>query len=85
MTVVDDTIILSPPNTQPITELYAFISVDEHGEGIVSAVIGNIALPLVSGDLHMIEQMRPHARRCAEVKRIELVKFTARETIEQIS
>jgi hypothetical protein len=78
------TIIHTEPNEAVITELYAFLSTDETGEGIVGEMIDGAWTPLVTSKLRIAEKMRPLARHIAEVsgKPVRLVKFTARQEME---
>lgn len=85
VTVIDH----DEPNTQPITELYVFLSRDENGDGILAASLGGLGMvPLVTGDPKNLEFLRPMAMKAAEAcpdKKISLVKFSSREVIEEIT
>lgn len=81
-------IIDNPGNEQPITELYAFVSVDQNGnEGICSTGDSESQMPLVFGYervalkfLPLVEEMAkgvPHMQ-------FKLVKFTNREVLKTI-
>lgn len=67
----------SPRNGWPIRTLYAFLSIDEGGEGICATQLGGIAFPMVVSSPKMLEVMKHQAKRLSELtgKRIELVEF----------
>lgn len=77
----------APKNDKPIPELWAFLSIDPDGtEGIVAHLGSNGWLPLVTGDEANLAAMRMMAREAASLsgRRIRLVKFTARDVLEDI-
>jgi hypothetical protein len=43
------------PNEATITELFAFLSIDETGEGICAAMIGSMATPLVTSKFRIAD------------------------------
>jgi hypothetical protein len=79
----------SPPNEMlRIDELYLFISVDEHGEGVCAAPLGGDGsmMPLVAADRTRLDQLMPWAQMIAKMtgKKIKLIKFTERTVIKEI-
>ena len=91
---IADARIDSPPNTTGGTRMeaiYAFLSVDPGGEGIVATGIEvddkTVGLyTLVTSNLTQVKRMRPFARAAAvkSGKPVRLVKFTQREDIETL-
>lgn len=76
-----------PPNhLQSIDEVWLFISVDETGEGVVAAPLGDQLVPLIAADEARLSSLRSLAKRVAGMtkKKIKLVKFSVREEIEEI-
>ena len=75
----------APPNEAPITELYAVLSTDEHGDGICAVMLGGVAMPLVVSQERLVP-LRNYAARVAKRtnRKLKLVKFTAREELESI-
>lgn len=68
------------PNYKKIDAIYAFISIDENGlEGICGISFGGSSMPMqaISGDLKIIEKMKPTMKIIAADKKIKikLVKF----------
>lgn len=83
----DGSIAHDPENTFKITEIYAFVSVDEDGnEGVLAANLGGMMMPFVCADKARVDSLRNHAEKIAHMtaKKIKLVKFTNREEIEEI-
>lgn len=77
----------SPPNRiARIETIWAFLSVDETGEGIAGAMMRGQWWQLVTADEKLASTMKPVAQQVATLtgKKIKLVKFTAREEIEEI-
>jgi hypothetical protein len=76
----------NPKNEQMLDELYAWILLDECGEGIVSAMIADKPFPLVFGDKKLIELTRmPILNVCQETgKTVRLVKYKREEILETI-
>lgn len=74
--------------TLSIDTIYAFIAVDDDGEGVCGAKIGpgGTFMPLVGADLERVEQLRPVAKLIAREsgKRIVLSHFTNRTDVEVI-
>lgn len=73
------TLLHTEPNEAEITELYAFLSTDETGEGICA--VGGMTL--VTSKARVAEMMRPLARDLAQMsgKPVRLVRFTKREEV----
>ncbi len=70
-----------------IDSMFAFICLDDDGtEGIPAFMTpGGIAMPMVGADLQRVDSLRPIARQMVEAgKKITLVKFSHRETLEEI-
>jgi hypothetical protein len=70
-----------------IERLWAFLSVDEGGEGVCAAPMGAlVAVPLIAADEARLKSIRPLAERVATIfgKLVQLAKFTTREDIEVI-
>ncbi len=75
---------------EKINQLYAFVSVDEFGEGIVGMTMDiggrDTFMPFVCADKKRVESIRPHAIQIAKEsgKTIKLIRFTTREELEVI-
>lgn len=73
---------------EKITEIYAFVSVDEGGEGIIGETMPvggrEIFMPFICADKDRLEQIRPFAERIHKEtgKKIRLIKLTNREELE---
>lgn len=72
-----------------IDEIWAWVSSDGEGEGILAAPIGNgssVTMPLVGADAARMKSLRPAAVAIADAFGVEvkLVRFSVREDIEQI-
>jgi hypothetical protein len=83
--VVDD-----PPNHLPrIGHIYAFLSIDEHGnEGLCAAPLGDLpVVPLIAADPARLGSLMPVAKRLAKAtrKKIVLACFIARTDIKEIA
>ena len=79
----------NPRNHLPrIDAIYAILSVDDGGEGVVAAPIydGFLSVPLIAADTERLKDILPVARIIASKsgKRMRLVRFHAREEIEVI-
>ncbi len=82
--------IYTPKNTKQIIAIWAVISEDEGGDGLLGGIVGNIATPLITADADRVEQLIEHARKLVEAnlvggKRIKLIKLAAREEVMEIS
>lgn len=75
---------------EKITELYAFVSVDEGGEGVVgqTVVINEqlVFMPFVCADKARLESLKPMAKMIHERtgQKIKLIKLTHRTDVEEI-
>lgn len=69
--------IYNPPNQFKIKELWAFVSSDEGGEGLISVPFGNTMMPLIGADLTRVEEVRAFAIKAGELtgKKIKLMRF----------
>lgn len=69
-----------------IKELWAFVSVDEHGEGLVSELINGMWFPFVCADIKRLNDLRPRAEKIAKKagRTIRLIKLSNREVITTI-
>lgn len=81
-------VVHDPGNTNPRTEaLYAILSVDSGGEGVMGAMIGGTFTALVVSEERHIPKIRAIAERFAGMAarplKMRLVKFTGREDIEE--
>jgi hypothetical protein len=67
-----------------IDRLWAFLSVDDGGEGVIAAPLGNMTVPLVAADKRRVDDLIPIAKQMARVfgKPIRLAKFSKREDVE---
>ncbi len=74
---------------EKITEIYAFVSVDVGGEGVVGMEINvnnrPTFMPFVCADLERVRDLRPIARDMAKQtgQKIKLIKLSVREEIEE--
>lgn len=48
-------------NYMKITELWAFVSSDAGGEGLLSVTLGGVQMPLIGADPARVESLRPIA------------------------
>ena len=74
----------SPPNDAPITELFAFVSLDAGGEGICASILPNLgSVALVTGRRSVAEQMKEFAREIAALsgKPVHMIRFTRAERV----
>ena len=71
-----------------IDSIYAFLSVDEGGEGIIGLPIGpdGSMVPLIASDKTRMGDIIPLAKRMAQAgMKIKLVRFVTREIIEEFN
>lgn len=74
---------------EKITEVYAFVSSDKDGEGVVgqsmNTLFGMMFMPFVCADKDRMESLKPLAKKIAKEKnkKIKLIKLTHREEIEE--
>lgn len=80
-------VIHNPPNyLAQIDEIWAVLSVDEGGEGLVAAPLKGMTVPLIAADKARLESfIIPMAEQLADVfgKKLKLVKFRNREEIRE--
>jgi hypothetical protein len=70
-----------------IEQVWAFVSDDAEGEGVVAAMTkGGAWLPLVGADMERVEALRPIAQMIASDsgKPIRVLRFSVREELELI-
>lgn len=74
---------------EKITEIYAFVSSDKDGEGVIgesmNTPFGMMFMPFVCADKERMESLKPLAKRIGKDKKIKikLIKLTQREVIEE--
>lgn len=78
---------VSPPNyLGRIDQIWAFLSVDDGGEGICSAPLadGMLTVPMIAADKRRLDSLRPIARQMPNIfkKPVRLAKFATREDVE---
>jgi hypothetical protein len=78
-------IYIVPDNTAPVDRLWAFLSVDQNGEGLVASNFAGHWMPMITGDERQLPKMRKAAQEIARVtgRTIKLVMLTAREELEE--
>lgn len=78
-----------PNQLKRIDEVYAFVSVDEKGEGIIGQTVqlrGDIVfMPFVCADKARMESLKPLAKEIAKEsgRKIKLIRLSVREEIEE--
>ncbi len=78
-----------PNEIESIDEIFAFVSVDEKGEGIVGQSVmlmgQSIFMPFVCADKARMESLKPLAKKIAKEtgKKIRLIRLSVREEIEE--
>lgn len=78
----------APKNTFSISELFAFLSVDDDGcEGLLAANLGpnGTVFPLIGADRERVESYRPYAAEAAlkTGKKIRLARFSTKTILEE--
>jgi hypothetical protein len=71
-------------NEAPVTELFAFLSIDETGEGICAAILPGLgSTPLVTSKERVAEMMKQNAQSISKMgnKPVRLVRFTRAEVL----
>ncbi len=75
---------------EKITELYAFVSVDEGGEGVVAQMVpdpdgSKTFLPFVCSDKARVNSLRPLVQEMVKAsgRKIKLIRLTVREELEE--
>lgn len=76
-----------PKNEMNMDEIYAVLSSDENGEGIVSANIDGNNFPLVFGHPRMLKKFKEFAIQMSKDtgKKLLIVKFKRAEILEEIT
>jgi hypothetical protein len=77
----------TPPNEYPLDTLYVALSRDDKGnEGIISWMSDMGAMPIVFGNIKMIERLEPILKQMsAKAKqKIYIVKYTNKEDLKVI-
>jgi hypothetical protein len=75
---------------EKITEMYAFVSVDESGEGVVGMTMPvngrETFMPFVCADKKRMESLKPIAKKIAQDsgKTIKLIKLSNRKELETL-
>jgi hypothetical protein len=66
-----------------IEQIWAFLSLDEGGEGVCAAPMGELTMPLIAADKRRLDDLFPLARGIANVfgKPVRLAKFSQREDV----
>jgi hypothetical protein len=78
-----------PNDIERIDQLYAFVSSDEKGEGIVGQTVQlmgeTVFMPFVCADEKRMESLKPLAKKIAKEsgKKIKLIRLSIREEIEE--
>jgi hypothetical protein len=69
-----------------IERIWAFLSIDDGGEGVCAAPIGGMTLPLIAADWHRLVLLRPYAQTVVKMFRrpVRLACFRSREDVEII-
>lgn len=69
-----------------IEHFWAFLSVDEGGEGVCAAPLapGMLTVPMIAADERRLDSLKPLARKLPNIfgKPVRLAKFSTREDIE---
>jgi hypothetical protein len=76
-----------PGTGQKIEALYAWVAVEpDGGEGVCSAQIEEIHMPLVGADIERIKSLREYAEMIRETTGcpVKLVRFSRREDLEDL-
>ena len=76
------------PEPDVIEEMYAFVSEDETGEGIIAQFTPDHGwLPLVGADQARVDSLRPYAQATANTTGtpVKLLKFSTRTEVEVIN
>jgi hypothetical protein len=72
--------------TLKIEEMFAFVATDKDGEGVIGMQMPDGAwMPFVGADMERVESLKKMAKQIgrASHKKITLLKFTKRETVEE--
>ncbi len=80
---------MSNENELKINEIFAFVSVDETGEGIIGQAVNlmgqNVFMPFVCADKARMESLKPLAKEIGKNSgmKIKLIRLSVREEIEE--
>jgi hypothetical protein len=71
------------PNEAPITELFAFISMDNQGNEGICGMITPSSMPMITSKERIAEKLKDQARELARLsgKAVRLVRFTRAEKV----
>lgn len=75
----------APKNKYKCESIYVFVNEDANGmEGILSAEIGNMNMPLVTANKDLIPTMRKIAKQLSERSgvKVKMLKFRSRKVVE---
>lgn len=81
------TFVHDAPNTNPrIETLYAILSADDKGEGIVAHSVGGMMVTLMTSEERLVPALVKAAKQIESLtaKKMRLVKFTGREDLQEI-
>lgn len=77
---------IAPNYLGRIDHIWAFLSLDEGGEGVCAAPLGHgmLTVPMIAADAKRLDSLKPIARKLANLfrKPVRLAKFAAREDVE---
>ena len=75
-----------PENEQNLDNIYAVLSQDEKGQGIVSIMTPQGGMPMVFGHERMLEKIKPIVKKMANEtgKKILIVKYSKVEVLEEV-
>jgi hypothetical protein len=67
-----------------IDQIWAFLSIDDGGEGVCSAPINGMNLPLIAADKRRVDSLIPIAKEIATMfgMPVRLAKFSKRDDVE---
>lgn len=78
-----------PNNILRIDQVFAFVSSDEKGEGIIGKTVQlmgqTVFMPFVCSDKARMESLKPLAKKMAKEtgKKVKLIRLSIREEIEE--
>lgn len=76
----------SPPNTLlRIDEIWAFVSVDETGEGLCAIPTAGGLMPMIAADKARLESLKAMASQIAKMsgKTVKLIKLSSRQELQE--
>lgn len=76
-----------PGNEEIMDEIYVVISKDKEGEGIVSMMLSDRAMPLVFGKKEMLEKVLPLIKKMADEtgQVLQICKYKKTEVVEEVN